>query len=124
VHTDLVARVDPDDDELVRYIVRRYAYDPSRHERCHQTIAAFDNAAEFEQYIRAASSEPKSRRDAGEMVDVREHFSGVVKSAGDDERQRQRRIAWRAISHGASPPADAIQRLGDEIVTFRRSDKP
>jgi hypothetical protein len=38
-----MATVDADDDAIWRYIVRRYAHDPQRHERRHQIVAAFDN---------------------------------------------------------------------------------
>jgi hypothetical protein len=45
--TGAVARVDPDDYDIDRWVVRRYAYDPLRHERRHQVVAAFDNEGQF-----------------------------------------------------------------------------
>ncbi|MBJ7610555.1 MAG: hypothetical protein JF887_14190 [Candidatus Dormibacteraeota bacterium] len=42
-----MATVDPDDDDIERYVVRRYAHDFRRHERRHQIVAAFDNKREF-----------------------------------------------------------------------------
>jgi hypothetical protein len=53
------ARIDADNDDLLRYVVRRYAYDPQRRERRHQIVAAFDNERE-----RGAFLEP-SRCPAG-----------------------------------------------------------
>lgn len=88
MHTGPVATVDPDNDDIRRYVVRRYAYDPTRHERRHQVIAAFDNKREFLRSIKSLTADLQRRRSAGESVDPREHFTGVTFEAGDRRRQQ------------------------------------
>jgi hypothetical protein len=39
----------------------------------------------------------QQRRDAGEDVDAREHYSGVHLEAGYRQRQQNGRLIWRAI---------------------------
>ena len=102
MHTDPVATVDPDDDDIRRYVVRRYAYDPTRHERRHQVIAAFDNKREFLRSINSLSADLQRRRSAGESVDPREHFTGVTFEAADRHRQQAARLLTKAIRHGAT----------------------
>ncbi len=46
-----MARVDPDDDSIRRFVIYRYAYDPVRRERRHQLVAAYDDVAEFEREL-------------------------------------------------------------------------
>jgi hypothetical protein len=118
-----VAKVDPDDDSVGRYIVRRYAYDAARHERRHQTIVAFDDRMEFEAYIHDANARRRALQAADRDVDSLEYYSGVFKHAGEDRHQRLRRIAQAAIAHGAQPPAEVVselRELGDQIGQSRR----
>jgi hypothetical protein len=65
-HNYWVAIVDPDDDGIQRYVVRRHAHDPLRHERRHQVVAAFDNEQEFRRLLETLADDLKRRRDAGE----------------------------------------------------------
>jgi hypothetical protein len=58
----MVAAVDPDDDDIQRYVVYRYAYDPGRHERRHQVVAAFDNQAEYLRLIEVLIGDLRRRR--------------------------------------------------------------
>ena len=44
----VVARVDPGDDSIERFIVRHYRYDPQRRERRHVVVAVFGNEREFQ----------------------------------------------------------------------------
>ena len=62
-----MASVDPADDSVRRFIVRHYAYDPSRHERRHIVVAAYDNEQEFKNRIDRLSrgQEPQGSWRAG-----------------------------------------------------------
>lgn len=96
-----MALVDADDDNVERWVVRLYAYDPDRHERRHQVVAAFDNEAEYRVLFDDRAARLKQRRLAGEEIDPREHISGVYLEPGYRRRQQHRRLIDRAISHGA-----------------------
>jgi hypothetical protein len=104
-----VARVDPADDDALRYVVRHYRYDPARHERRHVDVAAFDNEPEFLGCIADLGSEIERRKRDGEPVDPAEHVSGVVHEPGYRRRAANGRLVGRAISHGVAP------RLLDEL---------
>ena len=96
-----MAELDPEDDTLLRYVVRRYAYDPARHERRHQVVAAFDNEAEFNALIDSLARGLRDRRTAGEAVDPREHITGVVLAPNYKRRQADGRLLRRAVERGA-----------------------
>lgn len=96
-----MAIVDPDDDEIRRYVVRRYAYDPQRHERRHQVIAAVDNEREYRATLKEADAQLRRRRAAGEEIDACEHISGKILEPGYRRLQQNGRLARRAIQHGA-----------------------
>jgi hypothetical protein len=99
----VVARVDPDDDSLRRYIVRHYRYDPERRERRHVVVAAFDRRREFSACFRAVSEEIERRKSAGEEVDPSEQVSGMVHEPGSRRRAANGRLVRRALSHGVAP---------------------
>ena len=61
-----VARVDPEDDDIRRFIVHHYRYDPQRRERRHVVVAAFDNEREFRACMEGVQAEIRRRREAGE----------------------------------------------------------
>jgi hypothetical protein len=73
-----VARVDPDDDEVLRFVVRHYRYDPDRGERRHVEVAAFDTDLEFRTCTDTVRAEIEGRKSRGQPVDPREHASGAV----------------------------------------------
>jgi len=98
-----VARVDPDDDSLRRYIVRHYRYDPERHERRHVVVAAFDSRREFSACFRAVSEDMQRRESAGPEVDPSERVSGIVQEPGSGRRAANGRLVRRALSHGVAP---------------------
>ena len=110
-----MAQVDPDDDDIDRWVVRRYTYDPRRHERRHQVVAAFDNESQFLALLAQLREQLQQRRDTGEDVDVQEHYSGVHLEPGYRQRQQNRRLIWRAIGRAdldvvrerLEPPAEA-----------------
>ncbi len=97
-----MALVDPEDDEIERWVVRVYAYDPARHERRHQVIAAFDNEAEFLALVEDRGARLKQHRLAGEQIDPRERLSGVHLEPGYRRRQQNERLIRRAIERGVS----------------------
>jgi hypothetical protein len=96
-----VARVDPGDDGIERFIVRHYRYDPQRRERRHMVVAAFDNEAEYRVCMDSVQDEIEARRARGEAVDRREHVSGVVHEPGYLRRAANGHLLIRAIRHGA-----------------------
>jgi hypothetical protein len=115
-----VARVDPDDDDIRRYVVRHYAYDPQRRERRHQVLAAFDNRREFDRFFKKASADLHRRRAAGQEVEECEHISGVVLEPGHDHLHQNARTIARAIKHGADVSALLDQlELPPSVVVFR-----
>jgi hypothetical protein len=98
-----VAQVDPDDDSLRRYVVFHYRYDPERRERRNVLEAAFDNEAEFREYIDRSRARLDSDAEHG-SVDQREHFHGTVWEPGYREQTRKNRIVRRLMFK--LPPAD------------------
>jgi hypothetical protein len=97
-----VARVDPEDDSIERFIVRHYRYDPQRRERRHVVVAAFDNDAEFRACMEDVQAEIGRRREAGEPVDPGEHAWGNVHEPGYLRRAANGHLISRAISHGVA----------------------
>jgi hypothetical protein len=97
-----MARVDPGDDRIERFIVRHYRYDPQRRERRHVVVAAFDNEPEFRTCMQGVQAEIRRRREAGEPVDQREHVSGTVHEPGYLRRAANGHLVMRAIRHGVT----------------------
>jgi hypothetical protein len=112
-----MAQVDPQDDSTQRFIVWHYAYDPARRERRNQVVAAFDNYAEFEQYIGRANAELRIRQ-SQHGVDPKEHFGGVVKPPGHDAAKRTRREAMWRLRQGTATEQD-IADLGSAVSISR-----
>jgi hypothetical protein len=97
-----MARADPGDDSIERFIVRHYRYDPGRRERRHVVVAAFDNEPEFRACMEGVQAEIRRRRGAGEPVDPGEHVSGVVHEPGYLRRAANGHLVRRAIRHGVA----------------------
>lgn len=106
-----MAAVDPHDDGIQRYVVRRYAWDPLRHERRHQIVAAFDDEAEFLRTIKRLSAELERRRAEGQPIDRREHLSGLILEAGHSRRQHDARLLREATRHGVTISDDFLRGL-------------
>lgn len=98
-----MAMVDPDDDDIRRYVVQHYRYDPQRHERRHVVVAAFDNAREFDACLQGIHADIEARRAAGEPVDRSEHASGTIHEPGHQRLAANGRLVLRAFRHGVSP---------------------
>lgn len=119
-----MACVDHNDDSVRRFIVRHYAYDPTRHERRHIVVAAYDNEREFKEQIDRRSRELKNRRERGESVDPREHISGICVEPGEAHRRAAVRVVMAAVRHGVAPPEAALdQARGAAGFAFSRSER-
>lgn len=99
-----MATVDVTDDSVRRFVVRHYRFDPTRRERRHVIVEAFDNAREFEVCLTRVTADIMDRRSAGERVDPSEHASGIVREAGDDRLAANGHVLRRAMRHGVAPP--------------------
>ena len=110
-HNCWMVAVDPDDDGVQRYVVRRYANDPLRHERRHQVVAAFDNEQEFRRLLESLSGDLERRRDVGQPIDPREHYTGHRLEPGYRRRQRYGRVLREAIRRRVSISDEFIDRL-------------
>lgn len=98
-----MAEVDYDDDEIRRFVVRRYAFDPARRERRHVVVAVVDDQHEFERLFAQHGAELARRRENGEPVDPPEHVSGHVMEPGHLARAAQGHLVRRALEHGVRP---------------------
>lgn len=96
-----VARVDPEDDTIWRFIACHYRYDPPRRERRNVVVAVFDNRAEYFACLESIRAGIAQRRERGEPVDPREHASGIVHGPGYLRRSANGHLVRRAIGHGA-----------------------
>ena len=103
--------VDPDDDSIRRYVVRRYTYDPQRRERRHRVVAAFDSEAEFMGLIHELNGDLERHRADGQPIDWREQVSGVVLEPNHARRQRDRRLLLAAFTHGATISEEFLEQL-------------
>jgi hypothetical protein len=123
-HNYWVAIVDPDDDGIQRYVVRRYAHDPLRHARRHQVVAAFDDEQEFRRLLETLADDLKRRRDAGEPIDPLEHYTGHRLEPGYRRRERAVRLLKKASDHGVSLSDEQIERLDlPSNMAILRSEK-
>jgi hypothetical protein len=116
---------DINDDSLTRYVVKHYAFDATRHERRHQVVVVFDNADEFEASLEELADGLRRRRDVGEAIDPREHYTGSVKQPGSDHRRQLVRIVKNAMKHGVVPSDELLAgTTGAEGFAFFRSRNP
>lgn len=97
-----MATVDAGDDGIRRFVVRHYRFDPTRRERRHVVVAAFDNKREFEACLSEVDAEIKKRRAAGERVEPNEHASGTVLEVGADRLAANGHLLRRAMEHGVA----------------------
>jgi hypothetical protein len=97
-----VAKVDPDDDGIYRWVVQHYRYDPDRRERRHVVVAAFDNPNEFHTDIEERTAQLRARKERGEDVDHAEYISGMMHPSGYRRLQGNAHLLKRAIEHGVA----------------------
>lgn len=89
-----MGEVDPDDDQIDRWIVWHYRFDAVRRERRNVTVAAYDNVGEFEKSIDDHRRWLAARQTSGEAESV-EHISGGYKAAGHQARMKETRARPR-----------------------------
>jgi hypothetical protein len=110
-----MARVDPEDDGVGRFVVRYYAYDPDRRERRHQVVAVFDHNEEFLTVINALingrRAELEGRRASGEEVGSLGSYSGVFHEPGYLGRAALKRLEWHAIQRGVVLSEASLERI-------------
>ena len=93
-----MAEVDPFNDEIVRYVIRRHKYDPeTNHFRWFYEIA-FDNKREFERKFDELGDELEVRQLSGE-AHVKEEISGFRLEVGYFQNSQARR--WAQQEQGA-----------------------
>jgi len=95
-----MATVDPDDDSIDRWVVRRYEFDPARRERRHRVVAAFDNEAEFHDLIGRLEDEGQKARAAGQ-AEPTDHITGQHFPPGHRAAQQKRRLEWDIVTRRA-----------------------
>ncbi|HEX8972022.1 hypothetical protein [Oryzihumus sp.] len=98
-----MATVDIDDDDLRRFVVHHYRYDPERHERRHVLVGAFDDAAEARACFDRVRADLERRRETDPGFDRREHVSSRTLEPGDRRRDANSRLLRRTIRHGVTP---------------------
>ncbi len=118
-----VARVDPDDDSIRRFVVRHYRYDPDRRERRHVIMAAFDNKREYKACMEETAADIRARRERGEPVGSTEHVTGEVQEPGYRRKQQNARLVERAMRHGVIP-AELAKLEMPSNVGFLRAERP
>ena len=119
----VVGAVDYDDDDVKRFVVRRYAFDPVRRERRHVVVAVVDNRREFERLMKQLCRELQTRRGSGEEVDPREHFSGQVMQPGHLTRAANGHLVRRAVEHGFMPEQLLSLELPSNIAVLRAAPR-
>ncbi len=125
--------VDPDDDSVLRHVVRHYRYDPARHERRHVTVCAYTTRSEFELALDQLDAELDERRtlSPGE-VDPQERVSGVTLEVGHRALQANGRLIGRMFAHNAYdsevvaalelPPNVGVVTAGSDETTDTRDN--
>ena len=105
-----MAQIDPEDDDLHRYLVRRYRYDPERGERRHVVVAAFDDVQEQLRLIDELHAHLKARRETGEPVDPQEHVSGTELEPGYRRLHADARLLRELLVRGG-PVSDWAETM-------------
>lgn len=100
-----MAIVDPDDDTVLRHVVRHYRYDPDRHERRHVSVAAYSTEPEFDREMDRRAADLAQRRRDDPDTDPQEHISGVSLEPGYRTLQANGRLLQQMMLHGAYDPA-------------------
>ncbi|MGA8546154.1 MAG: hypothetical protein WB785_12955 [Mycobacterium sp.] len=122
-----MARVDPDDDTIYRWVVWHYRYDPDRRERRNVVVAAYDNPAEFQADIERRAAQLRARKERGADVDPAERISGLVQPPDYRRLQRNAHLVKRAIEHGVAPAGIDDLDLPPDVGVIRaegRNDSP
>jgi len=86
-----MARVDPQDDTVDRWVVFHYKFDPERHERRNVIVAAFDRKREFNSFIEREGVALRAARDIGVAESVETMF-GLHWPVGYQARVAEQRL--------------------------------
>lgn len=97
-----MARVDPDDDDLDRWVLQHHRYDPERHQRRNVTVAAFDSEVELHAAFDVLQADIERRRSEG-AADPREHAIGMRREPGHARRQAYGRQVRRGVVATVDP---------------------
>jgi hypothetical protein len=89
-----MGEVDADDDARERWIVWHYRFDPTRRERRHVLVAAFDSAREMEARLHAEQKLLDGAKAEG-RAEQQEWLSGARKGPGHAARAAAARQAWK-----------------------------
>ena len=119
-----VGAVDFDDDGRRRYVIRRYAFDPSRNERRHIVVAVVDSQVEFDKLFSRLSAELEQRRASGEDVHPGEHISGLVMEPGHLTRSANGHLVRRAVEHGVWPARLQSLDLPSNMALYCLDEQP
>jgi hypothetical protein len=105
-----MARVDPDNDAIRRYVVYHYRYDSERHERRNVAVAAFDNFRESEAFLSELLADLDRRRREDATFDHRESLSGMTLEPGHRARAANGHLIDKMARHGVWDP-ELVARL-------------
>jgi hypothetical protein len=87
-------QVDPNDDEIARFVFWHNTFDALRNERRHVVVAAYDNEADFKAAIAPLHEDLLRRRQAGSTHPT-EHYGGEWRYPGHEvQRQRAKGAKW------------------------------
>ncbi len=100
-----MAEVDPDDDDIDRWVVQHFRFDSQRRQRRNVLIAAYDNSREMERHIFEASIDLGVRQRQG-ATDEREHIFGGHWPAGNKAAADAKRLEWNLTRRGLWRPED------------------
>lgn len=95
--------MDPEDDDIRRFVVHHYRYDPERRERRHVLVGAFDDAAEARTCLDRVRAEIDRRRETDPDFDRHEYVSSRTLEPGERRRAASSRLLRRSIRHGVAP---------------------
>ena len=87
-----MAKVDPYDDSIKRYAIKRHAYDLEKKHFRWIFESAYDKKREFKRHLQAAFDELESRRQKGE-AHVKEQVAGQILEIGYFRNSKSRRQA-------------------------------
>lgn len=83
-----MAKVDPYDDSILRWIAYRNMFDPSRNEVRHVVLVAFSSEEEFHKFVEEERVTLEERKINGKAEEY-EFIGGDLKYAGSDLRAKE-----------------------------------
>jgi hypothetical protein len=117
-----VAQIDPFDDSVLRYVIRRHQYDPeTKHFRWFYE-SAFDNKREYKRKLLKAFEELEVRQVKGE-AHLKEQLAGEVMQIGNfrNSKSNRQKRAEEGRMYLASPRNRVVFLLLSHRIPFVRS---